>query len=207
MPVLVRATRAARLALDLVLISLILLVLAALVIARGIPLATGGTTFVVGGGSMEPAIPVGAAVVARPVSPSELAVGDVVSLQVGADRAVFTHRITRLVERDGGLWIATKGDANTDPDPSILPMSAVIGRVELTIPLAGYLVTLLGSFAGVAFLVSLGLVSLVGAWLLEAAEHDLASAVRRRAVVGASAAVAGVAALAGDASPGSGLAG
>jgi len=61
-------TRAARRTLDIVLIALILLVLATVVVARVIPAVTGGATFVVGGGSMEPGIPMGAVVIATPRS-------------------------------------------------------------------------------------------------------------------------------------------
>ncbi len=176
--------RAARRILDVVLVGLILLVLAILVIARGIPALTHGTTFVVGGGSMEPTIPLGSAVVALPVEPHHLAVGDIVSVQVGANHAVFTHRITRLVDRDGALWFGTRGDANADADPSIVPASAVIGRVGLAVPLAGYGIQLLSTPQGVVFLVAFGILVLACAWLVEGLEDDLAAeAHRRRAAV------------------------
>jgi len=135
-------------------------VLTILAFTRVIPAVTGGTTFVVGGGSMEPTIPIGAAIVATPVSAADLAVGDVVSLQVGEQRAIFTHRITRLVTREGSLWLETKGDANEGPDPSIVPATSVIGRVSMTLPWAGYLITVLGSLQGILFLVSLGVMVL-----------------------------------------------
>ncbi len=59
------------------------------------------------------------------VDPTDLAVGDVVSMKIGPEHAVFTHRIIRIVERDDGLWIETKGDANTTADPAITP---IVGR-------------------------------------------------------------------------------
>src|SRR3954463_2249022 len=40
-------------------------------------------------------------------------------------------RITRIVDRSDGRWVETKGDANGDVDPSIVPASAVVGRVAL----------------------------------------------------------------------------
>ena len=49
-----RITRLARRTLDVLLVLLIALVLATVVIARGVPWVTGGSTFIVGGGSMEP---------------------------------------------------------------------------------------------------------------------------------------------------------
>jgi len=172
-------TRAMRRTLDIVLIALILLVLATVIVARVIPAVTGGATFVVGGGSMEPTIPMGAVVIAIPAPAEELAIGDVVSLQVGEDKAVFTHRITRLVQREGALWLQTKGDANDSEDPSIIPATAVIGRVAVTLPFAGYLVTVLSTAQGVIFLLALGIFILAGAWLLESLEIDQAAARRR----------------------------
>jgi signal peptidase I len=168
--------------LDLALVGLIGIVLAALVVARLIPALTHSPTFVVAGGSMEPAIHLGAVAVTEPVSTADLRPGDVVSLRVGAQHSVFTHRITRLVTRDDGtLWIATRGDANRSEDPSLTPASAVLGRVTVTIPYLGYLVQLLGTAQGVMLLVSLGLVTLLGAWLFEGVEDDWRLALHRRA--------------------------
>jgi signal peptidase I len=167
--------------LDLVLLALILTVLASLVVARVVPAITGGPTFVVGGGSMEPTIPIGAVVVDVPVKPADVAVGDIVSLKVGTQHAVFTHRIIRTVVRDDGtLWIETRGDANPSPDPSIIPATDVIGRATTWIPYLGYPVQLLSSMSGVAFLLSIGMVTLLGAWILESLEDDQRAWLYRR---------------------------
>ena len=174
-------TRAARRILDLLLVVLILLVLATIVIARVIPSVTGGATFVVGGGSMEPTIPLGSVVIVTPIETSKLAVGDVVSVRVGQQQSVFTHRIVRLVPRDEGLWIETKGDANQRPDPSIIPATTVIGRLEVSIPYAGYAVRLLSTAQGVLFLLAFGILLLAGAWLLDSLEIDQVAARRRAA--------------------------
>jgi signal peptidase len=172
MPLVFAATTIFRRMLDLLLLALILIVLSALVVARVIPAITGAPTFVVAGGSMEPTIQLGSVVVDAPVHPADLAVGDVVSIKVGPAQAVFTHRITRLVPRNGALWIQTKGDGNETEDPSIVPATDVIGRVSVVVPGLGYVVQLLASLTGVAFLVSLGMLTLLGAWLLEILEDD-----------------------------------
>jgi signal peptidase len=200
MPATLAITSFARRALDIVLLALVLIVLSTLVVARVVPAASGASTFVVGGGSMEPAIPLGSVVIAAPVPASELAVGDVVSLRAGADHAVFTHRVTRLVERDGGIWLQTKGDANGQPDPSLVPASDVIGRVALTLPALGYVMVLLGTLQGVAFLIALGILVLAATWLLETLEDDQRIALRRRAQ-------AGLATLSADPPAGQGVAG
>jgi signal peptidase len=128
---------------------------------------------------MEPAIPMGAVVIATPVAAEELVVGDVVSLKVGEQQAIFTHRITRVLEREGAVWLQTKGDANEAEDPSIIPATAVIGRIAVTLPYAGYLVRLLSTAQGVLFLLALAILTLAGAWLLESLEIDQAIARHR----------------------------
>ena len=180
MPVLARATRAARRTVDILLIALIAAVLAAVVLARGLPLLTGGSSFVVAGGSMEPSIPMGSVVLATPVAATDLRAGDVVSLQTGSARAVFTHRIVRLATLPDGPYIETKGDANPEVDPSLVSTDDVIGRVSLSVPYAGFGVALLSSLQGVLFVVSLAALLLVTAWLLESLEDDQRAAVARR---------------------------
>lgn len=132
---------------EIALVALALLVFSTAVALRALPM-TGRTVMVVSGPSMEPTVGLGAAVIAERVRATDLTVGDIVSIKVGPEHAVFTHRIIRLVERPDGLWIETKGDANRDPDPSITPASAVIGRVAVSVPRLGYLVAALSSPSG-----------------------------------------------------------
>jgi len=174
--VLARPIRALRGLLDLAFLGLALVVVVALVLARGVPL-TGRSTFVVGGPSMEPAINRGSAIVVDPVDPGALRVGDVVSLRVGPERAVFTHRIVRIVERPDGLWLETKGDANEAPDPALVPAASVVGRVGLTISAIGYVIAAVSTSSGLLLIGGLAGVFLAVALLLEGAE---AEASRRR---------------------------
>jgi signal peptidase I len=165
------SVRLVRRALDGLLLALFALILVALFLGRFVPVL-GGSTFVVAGPSMGEAVPIGSAVVATPVDPRELAVGDIVSMQVGPQKAIFTHRIVRVVNRSGEVWIETAGDANPDPDPAIVPASAVIGRVGIVLPYAGYLLALLSTVAGLAFVCGLGALIVTAAWLLETVEID-----------------------------------
>ena len=181
MPLVAVVTRVARMTLDVLLLLLIVCVLAIVVLARILPAVTGGTTFVVGGPSMEPTIPLGSAVHVVPVEASELRAGDVVSLQAGMKNAVFTHRIVRVVNLPEGMYVETRGDANTGPDPSLVPMEDILGRVTVSIPLAGFGIALLSSYQGVMFLIAFGLVLLAGAWLLETVEDEQQEAMRRSA--------------------------
>ena len=172
--------RWARRAADLALILVVLIALFGVAVGRLVPL-TGRSTFVVAGGSMEPTIPLGAAVIVEPVRPADLAVGDVVTLRSGQDHAIFTHRVIRVAELDGQVVIETKGDANDSADPSLTPASGVVGRVAVAIPFAGFLVALLSIPSGVLFVIAIGAVLLLISWLLDApAEEEFASVPRTR---------------------------
>jgi signal peptidase len=149
-----------------VLVGLACAVLVGLALGRLVPLA-GGSTLVVAGGSMAPAVPLGAAIVAVPVDPGEIAVGDIVSIRLDAGSTIFTHRVIRIVERSGEPWLETRGDANPGADPALVPATAVVGRVVVTVPYAGYLLRLLSTAAGVLFLVSLAATLLVAGRLLD----------------------------------------
>lgn len=171
MNVLAAATTRVRRFLDFLLIALVVVVILGVLLGKLVPL-TGRQTMIVGGASMEPAIGLGAAVVIGPVSPEDLRVGDVVSLRAGEQNAIFTHRIVSVIDRPDGRWIGTKGDANPEPDPTIVPATNVIGRSELAIPWAGYLLQMLSIPTGVLFLVGLAATLLAGAWLLETLELE-----------------------------------
>jgi signal peptidase I len=181
---------------DVVLLAVIAVGLSSVVLGRIVPLL-GHPVYVVAGPSMTPSIGVGAAVILDPVAPADLAVGDVVSLRSGPAQAVFTHRIVRLAERDGATWIETRGDANPEPDPSITPASAVIGRVTWVVPAAGYVLALLSTVPGLVLILSAGAALMVLGWWLD----TLAAERRRRPVAIVSTAAPETAAAAPDAGP------
>jgi signal peptidase len=171
MRILSRSTVIVRRVLDAVLIALILVVLVGVILGKVVPL-TGRQTIIIGGESMEPAIHLGSAIIVAPVAAADLHVGDVVSLRAGDENALFTHRIVEVVDRPDGRWIRTKGDANASPDPTLVHAAAVEGRVQLAIPLAGYLIALLSIPTGVLFLIGLAATLLAAVWLLESLELD-----------------------------------
>jgi signal peptidase len=173
-----RIVGALRRLLDALLIALILVVLVGVVLGKLVPL-TGRETIVIGGRSMEPTLPLGAAVVNGRVDPATLAPGQIVSLKAGPQNTLYTHRIVAVVDQADGRWVRTKGDANPEEDPTLVPASAIVGRTEFIVPLAGYLIALLSMPAGVMFIVGLAASLLAGAWLLESVESD--GSRRRRA--------------------------
>ena len=147
--------------------SLVIVVLLALATNLGPRL--GFEIFAVRGGSMAPAIPLGAAVVAFHTAPDDLHVGDVVTVR--ADNGVaFTHRITEIDDSESDHWLRTKGDANTTGDSAPVPPASVVGVVRLTIPLAGYLMALLATPAGNLSFLTYAVALLLAIWQLEEAE-------------------------------------
>jgi signal peptidase len=160
-----RTLRAIRWLLDVALLLLVGTVIG-LVLAAQIGPKLGHQPIIIEGGSMAPAIPLGALVDVVQVQPADLAAGDVVTFE-SANGVLVTHRITRVVSLPDGLYIETKGDANESPDPVFLPASAVKGRVDFSLPLLGFLLYVLATPIGIVSIVSLALMMLFAIWLLE----------------------------------------
>ncbi len=167
--------RSIRLLVDGLLLVVVAIGLTGAGLGRLLP-ALGHPVYVVAGPSMTPTISVGSAVVLDIVPTGDLHVGDVVTLQTGPQRAIFTHRIIRVAVRDQAVWIQTKGDANDEADPAAIPATDVIGRSGYSLPGAGYLIALLSAPSGVVLVLSSGALLLILGWWLDALERD-----RRRA--------------------------
>jgi signal peptidase len=120
---------------------------------------------------MAPAIPLGALVDVVGVDPSELAVGDIVTMKT-ANGVLVTHRIVRIVSTEEGLSFELKGDANAEPDAGLVPATAVQGRVAVSVPILGYMLYMLTSPTGLASLICLALTLLFLIWLLEDLEQE-----------------------------------
>jgi signal peptidase len=164
---------------DGLLLVVVLAVIAAFVVARGLP-AVGHETLVVTGRSMETAVPFGSMVALESVEIGAIGPGDVVTVRVPDGRATLTHRVVDAVDRDDGHWLRTQGDANAEPDPALVPVGWVVGRVAVVIPWLGYVVLLLSSVTGTLAILSLSLTLYLAARLVEDLEWG-----RRRARPGA----------------------
>ncbi len=102
--------------------------------------------YIVRGASMQPAIPLGGAIVINHVEPAAVRVGDVITFRA-PNAAVVTHRVVGIAATDP-LSFATKGDASQATDAVVVPGSALIGHVEFLVPGLGVLLTVLGSTLG-----------------------------------------------------------
>jgi len=160
---------------DFILVGLVGLVLACVALTTLGP-RLGHPVLVIEGGSMEPAIPVGALVILDAGRPADLRTGDIVAFRAPNGTTV-THRVSELLTIDGVPSMTTQGDANAAPDAAGTPVAAIIGRVARTVPAAGYLVWLLQAPLGALALVLVSATLLVLAIALE----ELALAAARRA--------------------------
>jgi len=88
-------------------------------------------------GSMEPHISTGDLVVTKPVSTDEIKAGDIITFSSSSNKRLTTHRVISIEGADQ-LQFQTKGDANEDADPYMVPAKNVVGKVCLKIPYFGY---------------------------------------------------------------------
>ena len=131
--------------------------------------AAGYEFFSIRSGSMEPALPVGSlAIVARQAD--EIAAGQAVAFKLPSG-VVVTHRVVEVVDSETGRFLRTQGDANEDPDPSLIPAAAVIGPVRTDLPLLGYLLAMLGMPIGLVAILSVAATLITAIWLLEELEQ------------------------------------
>jgi signal peptidase len=119
-----------------------LLVLVLALLAGTTPSLFGYESFVVYGGSMEPAIKMGDLAVVGPSKPETLRSGDIITYRDPDHlNLVVTHRIVGISRDDSGnLLFQTKGDANQTTDMCLIGRGGVLGKVAYSIPRVGYLV-------------------------------------------------------------------
>jgi signal peptidase len=111
-----------------------------LVVSVLIPRLAGATPYTILTGSMEPGMPPGTLVVAKPIDASDIAIGNVITYQLNSgEPTVVTHRVVGMgFNGHGERVFRTQGDANNAPDPKpVLPMQ-VKGERWYAIPYLGY---------------------------------------------------------------------
>ena len=112
----------------------------------------GYRAYVVLSGSMEPSVKKASIVLVVPQK--TYAVGDIITLAESENpNTTLTHRIRDITTQDGKTQYVTKGDANEDPDPEKRLPEKIIGKVVLSIPYLGYLVTFTRTTLGLITLI------------------------------------------------------
>ncbi len=146
--------------------------LVAIVALLALPRVSSFDVLIVRGGSMEPAIHLGSAVVVD--RGDRIPVAGAIVMFEDPDSGVVTHRVTRVA--DG--FFDTKGDANASADVTSRPFSAMIGTIRFSVPYLGYLLVVLKQPA--VFLI---LLLMAGALLMATPVRTIADelrAIRRR---------------------------
>ena len=110
----------------------------------------GWRTEIVISGSMEPAIPTGSVVVARPIHAEEVREGDVIMFASLTGHTLTTHRVVRVEQKSDGPHFTTKGDANKSPDLLAVVPSQILGIIVLSVPYLGYLISFIRTPIGIA---------------------------------------------------------
>jgi signal peptidase I len=87
-------------------------------------------------GSMHPAIDAGDALVVHREQ-GRAAVGDVLVYTSPGSARRIAHRVIEVRETGGDPYYRVKGDANRTPDATLVPTSAVYGRVVADLPHSG----------------------------------------------------------------------
>ncbi len=108
-------------------------------------------------GSMEPALPVGAEVVLRPVAADQVQTGDIITFTApGHSGTLVTHRVVNVItDARGQRFWQTRGDANGVPDTWLLPAAGTGWKYWFQVPLLGYLFVMLASPVGrICFIVA-----------------------------------------------------
>lgn len=101
--------------------------------------------------SMEPRLKVGSLVVAVPVEPETIKVGDIITFRpTEGSRTMITHRVVGI-EQNSPLRFETMGDANARPDENIVPPQNVAGKVYFNISSLGFLTEFLKTPLGFVF--------------------------------------------------------
>lgn len=101
-------------------------------------------------GSMEPAMKVGTLAVTRPIDPHDIEVGDIITFDpkgVTLSEFLVSHRVIEVRE-NSPLYFKTKGDANDNADPFIVPAANVVGKIDFHTPYLGYVTQFLRTPAG-----------------------------------------------------------
>ncbi|MDS0292809.1 signal peptidase I [Halogeometricum luteum] len=116
-------------------------------------LAGASHSYVVLSDSMSPAIDAGDVVFVADRPVAEIGEGDVITfesvdLAAGSGSSLVTHRVAAVVEDGGERAFRTKGDANEEADPELVPADDVVGAVSFHLPYVGYVVAFAGTRLG-----------------------------------------------------------
>ncbi len=138
-----------------------------LVATATVPVLFGYHTYIVNGGSMEPALKRGSVAVTHPTSPRALRVGDIIAYHHTPENPPVLHRIVEVTNDNGQLGFITQGDQNTTPDSEPASLQGPGDKVVYNVPYAGYVLSFAESGTGRLALIGVPLALFVALSLRE----------------------------------------
>lgn len=124
--------------------------------------------YVVLSNSMAPEFHSGDVVFVHSTSPSAVQVNDTITYHTPNVAGTNTHKVVDIVNQSNQTLFQTKGIANEEPDPYLVPPRAYIGKVVFHVPLLGVLITFLQTELGLVMfvIVPLSLLIVSEVWTL-----------------------------------------
>lgn len=127
--------------------TILLLLVILLCIPLTLPRFWGYQVYTVISGSMEPAIPTGSLVYVKEKEAAKIQKGEVIAFHTYPDTgAVIIHRVIKNQVVSGKF--ITKGDANQAEDMTPVSYKNLVGKVTMSIPQLGEILSLLVTFQG-----------------------------------------------------------
>jgi signal peptidase I len=140
-------------------------IMAMLATALGVSHVAGWRTLTILSGSMAPAIEVGDLIVTRPVRPTMLAAGDIVTFRdPDGSPHLITHRVVDLQVTAAGATVETRGDANPTSERWTVPTDGTVGLGMYRLRSLGRMVTTLSSPTGRLLFIALPALALGVLW-------------------------------------------
>ena len=96
-----------------------------------------------------------------PIPTQKYSVGDVITYSAGKN-ALVSHRVIKVIDKDGTFFYQTKGDHNNSVDGNLIEESSISGKVEATIPYFGKLITFTKKPAGYVMMIVIPCLYLIG---------------------------------------------
>jgi signal peptidase len=138
----------------------LLCLIAVLLIISILPITGNFKILTVLSGSMEPNIHTGSVVVVKPTK--DYKIGDVITFgPYTKTQTPTTHRIKDIKVQDGQEIYVTKGDANNASDNKEITKKDVIGKVWLSVPLFGYVVSFVRKPIGFMILIVVPVLAII----------------------------------------------
>ena len=157
-----RAIRKAALVASRIIIALIMILMVVLLffvlqsrLGQSVPSVAGFQIYVVLGGSMSPVFEAGSIVLVQPLKASSISEGDIITYRdpgKGNNGVIVTHRVLEVLDAEPVSFV-TRGDANDANDPIPVPAANLLGRVALSIPFLGSLLSFTRTRTGLIVMV------------------------------------------------------